>query len=57
MNQGYERSIDYKPTARDLTRVVENPSPETERTYREMLRWLNEGLPPAWRGKFLSSRF
>ncbi len=50
-----KKSRDTK-RARALARIFERPSPEAERSFREMMDWLREGMPPAWDGRFLSSR-
>jgi len=51
-----QRKVSKQSASQNLADIIERPSKEAENTFREMLHWLHQGLPPASNGAFLSSR-
>ena len=51
-----KRSASRKAEPVGLIRVLDKPPPEVEAVVQRIRRWVQEGLPPATDGNYLSSR-
>ncbi len=51
-----KRSASSNVESIGLIRVLDKPPPEVEAVVQRIRRWVQEGLPPATDGNYLSSR-